>query len=63
VAPRFAVVALVLFAALPAQAQMQACAGAATQADMNDCAAREYKKHDAAMNELYEQLLAKLNQR
>jgi uncharacterized protein YecT (DUF1311 family) len=62
--PRFSVVALlVVFAALPARAQIQACAAAQTQTDMNDCAAREYKKHDAAMNELYEQLLAKLNQR
>ena len=61
---RFAVAALlIVFAALPARAQMQACATAQTQADMNNCAAREYKRHDAAMNGLYEQLLAKLNQR
>jgi uncharacterized protein YecT (DUF1311 family) len=58
-------VALVLLAALPAallpaQAQIQGCASAQTQADMNACAAREYQKHDAAMNQLYQQLLAKL---
>jgi len=62
-ATRFAVLALVLFAALPARAQMQACAAAQTQTDMNECAAREYKKNDAAMNALYQQLLTKLNQR
>lgn len=55
----------VLLAALPAGsigslAQMQTCAAAQTQTDMNECTAREYKKHDAAMNEVYRQLLAKL---
>ena len=65
---RLATLALVLLAALPAKprnslAQMQACAGLQTQTEMNDCAAREYKKHDAALNELYQRLLEKLNQR
>ena len=50
--------ALVLLAALPARAQAPACATAQTQ--MNECAAREYKKHDAAMNDIYQQLLTKL---
>ncbi len=57
---RGATVALALLAALPARAQIPACAGAPTQADMNDCVAREYKKHDAAMNDIYQQLVAKL---
>jgi uncharacterized protein YecT (DUF1311 family) len=52
--------ALLLFAALPARAQMEACATAQTQLDMNQCAAREYQKHDAAMNQIYQQLLARL---
>jgi uncharacterized protein YecT (DUF1311 family) len=51
---------LVLFAALPARAQMQACASAQTQTDMNTCAAGQYQKDDAAMNQIYQRLLAKL---
>jgi uncharacterized protein YecT (DUF1311 family) len=42
---------------------MQACAALQTQTELNTCAANEYKKHDAAMNELYQKLLSKLNQR
>jgi uncharacterized protein YecT (DUF1311 family) len=57
---RLDVIALVIAAALPARAQMQACASAQTQMDMNACAAGEYKEHDAAMNDIYQQLLAKL---
>jgi len=62
---RLAVLALILLALLPvgsvsSMAQMQACATAQTQTDMNVCAAGEYKKHDAAMNQIYQQLLAKL---
>jgi uncharacterized protein YecT (DUF1311 family) len=58
-------VALAVLSARPvaALAQMQACAGLQTQTEMNACAAREYQKHDAAMNELYQKLLARLNQR
>jgi uncharacterized protein YecT (DUF1311 family) len=51
---------LMLLAALPVRAQAPACATAQTQMEMNECAAREYKKHDAAMNDIYQQLLAKL---
>jgi len=62
---RLAAFVLVLVAALPSGsigslAQIQGCAGAQTQTEMNECAAREYKKHDAAMNDIYQQLLAKL---
>ncbi len=62
---RLSAFALVFLAALPvgsvsSMAQMQACATAQTQTDMNVCAAGEYKKHDAAMNQIYQQLLAKL---
>jgi uncharacterized protein YecT (DUF1311 family) len=57
---RLGALALVLLAALPAWAQVPACATAQTQTDMNACAAREYQKHDAAMNQLYQQLLGKL---
>ena len=52
--------ALLMMGALPVRAQMPACAGAPTQKELNDCAAREYKKHDAAMNETYQQLVAKI---
>jgi uncharacterized protein YecT (DUF1311 family) len=51
---------LLLVAALPTRAQMQACAGLQTQMAMNECAAREYKKHDAAMNDVYQRLLARI---
>jgi uncharacterized protein YecT (DUF1311 family) len=53
---------VVLLIATPAlaRAQSPACATAATQTDMNACAAREYQKHDAEMNEIYGKLLAKL---
>jgi uncharacterized protein YecT (DUF1311 family) len=57
---RLAAGALLLLAALPARAQMESCAAAQTQLEMNQCAAREYQKHDAAMNQVYQQLLAKL---
>ena len=56
----FAALMLVLFTALPAQAQMQACASAQTQTEMNTCAAGQYQKDDAAMNQIYQRLLAKL---
>ena len=61
-----AIVTLVLLAgtspagSVGARAQMPACAGAPTQAELNDCAAQEYKKHDTAMNDTYRQLLTKL---
>lgn len=36
------------------------CANAQTQTEMNGCAAEAYKKADAALNRVYQQLLAKL---
>jgi uncharacterized protein YecT (DUF1311 family) len=62
---RLATFAVVLLAALLAssvnsRAQMQACASAQTQTDMSACAASEYRKDDTAMNQIYQQLLAKL---
>lgn len=36
------------------------CSEAGTQAEMNDCAGKEYKTADAALNRMYQQLLAKL---
>ena len=58
--PRLAAVALIVLAAISARAQSPDCAAAQTQTDMNQCAAREYQKHDAAMNGIYQQLLARL---
>ena len=37
------------------------CAKANTQAEMNDCAGREYKGADATLNQVYRQLVAKLD--
>jgi uncharacterized protein YecT (DUF1311 family) len=44
----------------PAAAQSANCAAAQTQADMNACAAQQYQKSDAALNQVYAQLKAKL---
>ena len=36
------------------------CSEAGTQVEMNECAASEYKAADAALNRVYQQLVAKL---
>jgi uncharacterized protein YecT (DUF1311 family) len=51
---------LLAVAPVPAKAQSPSCAAAATQTEMNACTAREYQQHDAAMNDIYQRLLAKL---
>jgi uncharacterized protein YecT (DUF1311 family) len=43
-----------------AQSQKQPCAAAQNQQEMNRCAAEEYKKADAELNKVYQQLLPKL---
>ena len=58
-------VALCLLFALkdgPANAQTKKdpCANAQTQVEMNECQGREYKKADAALNAVYKQLMAKI---
>lgn len=37
------------------------CSEAGTQVEMNDCAGKEYKAADAALNRVYQQLVAKLD--
>ena len=37
------------------------CANAQSQAQMNDCAGKEYKAADAALNQVYRQLVAMLD--
>ena len=37
------------------------CANAQTQAEMNNCAGREYKAADAVLNQVYRQLVAMLD--
>ena len=37
------------------------CANAQSQAEMNDCAGREYKAADAVLNQVYRQLVAMLD--
>jgi uncharacterized protein YecT (DUF1311 family) len=43
------------------QTKKDPCANAQTQAEMNECQAREYKKADAALNTVYKQLVAKID--
>ena len=43
-----------------AQTQKQPCADARSQSEMNQCAFDEYKKADAELNHVYQQLLPKL---
>jgi uncharacterized protein YecT (DUF1311 family) len=44
----------------PAAQRKQPCADAQNQQEMNRCAAEEYKKADAELNKVYQQLLPKL---
>lgn len=44
----------------PAQTKKQPCADLTAQNDMNRCAADEYKKADAELNRVYQQLLPKV---
>lgn len=37
------------------------CAGASTQFDLNECWGREYKAADATLNQVYRQLVSKLD--
>ena len=59
-----ATLALCLLSALGGAARAQAkkdpCNNAQTQVEMNECQAREYKKADAALNAVYKQLMAKI---
>src|SRR3954466_3505594 len=60
-----AAVGLCLLVALVGAAQAQAkkdpCDNAQTQAEMNECQGREYKKADTALNAVYKQLMTKLD--
>jgi uncharacterized protein YecT (DUF1311 family) len=44
----------------PVRAQMANCAGAQTQMALNACAGKDYKKADAALNQVYGKLKGKL---
>jgi uncharacterized protein YecT (DUF1311 family) len=44
-----------------AQTKKDPCANAQTQVEMNECQGREYKKADAALNVVYKQLMAKID--
>jgi len=56
---------LSLLASGPTLAQKKSksapCANANSQADMNDCAGREYKAADATLNQVYRQLISLLD--
>ena len=45
-----------------AQTKKDPCANAQTQVEMNECQGREYKKADAALNAVYRQLMAKIDE-
>jgi len=59
------IICVLLLAGTSALAQSQKksepCANAQTQAEMNDCAGREYKKADAELNQAYQKLVAMLD--
>ena len=42
------------------QKKSEPCPNAQSQAEMNDCAGREYKKADAELNQVYQKLVAML---
>jgi uncharacterized protein YecT (DUF1311 family) len=54
---------LVGFGSAPGQGTKKTgpCASAQSQADMNDCWGREYKTADATLNQVYRQLVSKLD--
>src|SRR3954451_21300820 len=52
---------LALNSAAKAQTRKDPCANAQTQLEMNECQGREYKKADAALNAVYRQLTAKID--
>jgi uncharacterized protein YecT (DUF1311 family) len=52
---------LALNGAARAQTKKDPCANAQTQVEMNECQGREYKKADAALNAVYKQLMAKID--
>jgi uncharacterized protein YecT (DUF1311 family) len=43
------------------QKKPEPCPNAQSQAEMNDCAGREYKKADAELNQVYQKLVAMLD--
>jgi uncharacterized protein YecT (DUF1311 family) len=52
---------LALGGAARAQTKKDPCDNAQTQAEMNECQGREYKKADAALNAVYKQLMTKID--
>ena len=54
------VIAAVAYAG-PPQKKLEPCPNAQSQAEMNDCAGREYKKADADLNQVYQKLVAMLD--
>ena len=52
---------LALNGAASAQTRKDPCDNAQTQAEMNACQAREYKKADADLNAVYKQLMTKID--
>ena len=45
----------------PPQKKSEPCPNAQSQAEMNDCAGREYKRADAELNQVYQKLVAMLD--
>ena len=52
----------ILYAKPQEKGKTDPCASAQTQAEMNQCAGREYKTADAELNQVYRQLITKLDE-
>ena len=53
-------IAAAAYSAEQPQKKSEPCPNAQSQAEMNDCAGREYKKADAELNQVYQKLVAML---
>lgn len=55
----FSILLALLFSQPAAAQDKPPCADAGTQSEINQCMAKEYKKADAELNKVYQQVLAK----
>jgi uncharacterized protein YecT (DUF1311 family) len=55
------VIAASAYSAGQSQKKREPCPNAQSQAEMNDCAGREYKKADADLNQVYQKLVTMLD--
>lgn len=55
------IIAASAYSAGQPQKRPEPCSNAQSQAEMNDCAGREYKKADIELNQMYQKLVAMLD--